>query len=177
MIKKCRACKREIAKDQKSCYICGAQQSFIGYHQKTALVVLVLVASCAAAGYWYLDKNIQEIKLAKVQASESQSETIQLKIEQLENQLLQSNQKILDSETNLTIVNQQNSELKTQLEQALQKITEAENKAIEAEKKSGWVLKLNRQLKEEINALSAKAPAAEHEALAVDDKEEITPKP
>lgn len=165
MVNQCRGCKRELARDQKTCYQCGSSQNYFRYHLKTVFFILTLSVIFSAISYWYVDKTVKAIELEKAQISDSKNEVANLQLNQVETELAQAKNLALEHEAKLIKAVEETNQLKLQLKKIKQELVDAENKTIETEKKAGWLLKLNRQLKEEVSTLTAKLPADEQVLL------------
>ncbi len=151
----CINCKREIASGQKSCYLCGSTQSYFRYYLKSGLLLLVFIGAFGSASHWYIDKTLTAAEITKAQLAESKKELVNGQIEQIEIELNQLKNQLLESEAKIVKANEETNQLKAQLKETIKKLAEAEDKSIETDKKAGWLLKLNRQLKEELTALQS----------------------
>ena len=62
MTSRCISCKREIAKSQKDCYICGSQQNYFIYYLKPLFSIFILLLVVAWFANGELDKRILDFQ-------------------------------------------------------------------------------------------------------------------
>jgi len=149
MTKQCRSCKREIAKGQSVCYICGSKQSFISHHIVSILFTFGLIGTVSAASYWYIEQSSQQSILDSAKIIESIKSESSQKLQDLQLALDQANQALELAKTNAAQAS--NAATDTNL-----KTQEIEERAKKAESRATWLSKENRRFKNKVKELNDK---------------------
>jgi len=149
MTKQCRSCKREIAKGQSICYICGSQQSFIRHHITNILLTFSLIGTVSAASYWYIDQSAKQADLDRLRLIESINAEFAKKTQSLQLQLEQANQKIELAKTHAAQASNASTDINLKTEAT-------EKRAKKAEERATWLSKENRRFKAKIKELNNK---------------------
>lgn len=156
MAKQCLRCKREIAKKQKECFVCGSTQNIISYYFGGGMLVVLLIVIASAVSYWFisqanveLHENLEQLDKANAQLMAAE-ETANQAIEQVKQarQDAELAQQQANQETQVN--NQTNAE-----------IAEAKEKALEAQKNVNWLSKQNKDFKAEVQRLTEQLEAAQ----------------
>ncbi|TQV87624.1 hypothetical protein [Aliikangiella coralliicola] len=178
MKNRCIGCKREIAKGQRECHICGSSQSFVRYHMKSGIIFLLLLGSLAWAAQWYINTSTKQAELKTNSLVEKKTAQANARIQQLEamleavnEKLAQADEKIKQAEASVSENSSQTNKLTAQLKS---KLDDAEKRAKKQEDRAGWLSRENRQLKAQIKKLSDENQQSKQENLTTGSVEKTT---
>lgn len=149
MTKQCRSCKREIAKGQSVCYICGSKQSFISHHILSILFTFGLIGTVSATSYWYVEQSAQQAITEQAKIVEAIKSESNKELQSLQQELDQANHALKLAKTNADQVN--NAATDTNL-----KTQKIEERAKKAEARAAWLSKENRRFKKKVKELNQK---------------------
>lgn len=155
MAKHCIACKREIAKGQQECYICGSSQSYLRFYLKGVVFLFLLLGALGWVGYGYINQMAQQAEAEKAIQIESNMQVAAKKIEELESLLVRANQHIQKVEVNTVQSSEAADEEKLKLE-------DAEKRAKKAEERAGWLSRENRRFKAKVEELTEQLSSAKN---------------
>ncbi len=160
MNKHCIGCQREISWGDNACPFCGASQSYIKYHFKSVVLVIIVLGALGYGG-----KTLFDLALAKSEqkiTEQSQQELTQAKqsiaekqtlITDLKKQLADATQKIEEFEKQKSANASQAQAASASLKQQL----DATQKELEKQQgRAGWLGRENTRLKNEMNTLQQK---------------------
>lgn len=175
MVKRCIACKREISLGQSNCYICGASQSYFRYYLKSGSLFVLMIGAITGTSYWYIEQSILKMELAqnlRLSAKTTQSE---VKIDELEKQLVQAHQENGEVVTKLAKVEEKTLQSNQTASQADIKLQDSVKRAIKAEQRASWLSKENRRIKAENKTLTDKLALLDksqsiQQAIEIDNK-------
>jgi len=66
MSTRCIGCKREIAKKQKDCYICGASQNYLSHYSNNIIALVIVIVSAGLISNKIVDIKIESYKNAQL---------------------------------------------------------------------------------------------------------------
>ncbi len=161
MANNCINCKREIAKGQSKCYICGSSQNYLSYYLNRILISIVLLSLLAALSFWYVDKTAKAKQLHQAQLASVKKQEIDSRVQELQIQLDQANDKIRQAEANAELNTSTDAQVKVKLD-------ELEARATKAEERAGWLGRENRRFKAKVKELNDKITTSKQQALAND---------
>lgn len=170
MLSHCINCKREIAKGQQHCPLCGSPQSYLNYYKKSILFGLVLFGGMAAASFWYIKQQAHQHRLDIIQLTENQVKRSEGRVQELERQLQQIKQKLVLAEQQTSVAQMALSKSVKAVTEIQVKLNDAEKIAIKAEGRASWLNKENKRFKAELKSLTNRAPVPEQ---SLDDNNEI----
>ncbi len=151
MAKRCISCKRDLAKGQKTCFVCGSSQNIISYYFSSGVFILSVMLVAALISYWYVQQANKEIDNSLIKL-----ELAQQQIEQAESRanLALSQLKSLQQQTAQAKNEGQEAAKQALNQQAQAQIAAAEKKAEDAQKNVNWLSRQNTQLKQQVETLT-----------------------
>ena len=147
MKNRCIGCKREIAKGQQQCYVCGLSQSYLRLYLIRGLIFFIILGMSAGIARWYANLSVEGIKAENVALLAASDEQSMQQIRRLEAKLKTANETLTSIQKSST----QSSEINNQFKLGLD---EANVRAVKAEERASWLSKENRRFKAKIKELS-----------------------
>lgn len=150
----CIGCKRELAKGQEDCHICGAPQSYFKFYFKSGLFFIIAMTSVAAYGFWYVEQVSLKLEIEKNNQATTISAEFNEKINQLELSLAKVQEELQQSK-------EAGSEVSKAADQEKEKLAAVEERATKAEARASWLSKENSRFRNQIAQLETKVKELE----------------
>ncbi len=160
---RCIGCKRDIASGHKNCPFCGASQSFVRYHMKGGVFLLLAMAALVFGGYQYVESFIKQTKANIAKQAQTEKRATKEKIQQLKVMLEKTKQELELANQTLLQIEEQKSTTSSQANQVVSQLKKqlvtAEEVAKKQEGRASWLGRENTRLKAELKTLKDKVSA------------------